>query len=235
MMRSEHPPIPVMHAHLMCTQSDFVIYNQDGEACDRLENLAPITLSTTLTFSDTANDELVKLLMPAQLALKATFYAKQLHPGHDVVLGSVILNTVPGMVSYDVELEIPDLAALGLSPNTTYHIGATLRLGTAPYGVSSFLRGDLEGMQLTIGTPVVNKHTLDESVIDESTEKSMVEEEPSIDELAIEESPDILDDSPDSGDSPEDDTPSANAEGKTSSTDTQKSTSSRRKRTKKTA
>ncbi|MEM9449754.1 MAG: hypothetical protein AAGA75_14595 [Cyanobacteria bacterium P01_E01_bin.6] len=54
-------------------------------------------------------------------------------------------------------LDLPKPEDIGLMNNMTYQVGATVRVGIAPYGTPNVMRGHLNEQCITIGNPVSAK------------------------------------------------------------------------------
>lgn len=223
MTRSNQVSPPTMSTQIVCTVTDIASYNRNREAIAHFKNGESMTLSATVIFSDTAHDALVTMLMSGCLTLKTTFYARQHHSAQERVLGSVMTNTMKNVLSYPLELDLPRPEDLGLVNNMTYQVGATARVGIAPYGTPNVMRGHLNERCITIGNPVSAK----EPAQDSPNELALPEEENTINVHQVRQS-NGLDDDQSSAPAPD------CSEEKEVAT-APKPATSRRKRTKKTA
>ncbi|MGA7932331.1 MAG: hypothetical protein WCA35_02005 [Kovacikia sp.] len=131
-----------------CTVSSLTIANQAGLPQSHLQVGEPIKLQTTITFSDSANSELAKLLMATGLNVRVSFHAKPHQPGREVDLGSTLFSTSEGVLVYPIELEIKEVLAFNLSMSESYQISAIVRVGNSPFCVPSLMRGLIEGPKL---------------------------------------------------------------------------------------
>lgn len=126
---------------LNCTISDLSVGNlQDGVVLSLAQN-EPLYLSVCLTFSDDAKGELVKLLLPMGLAVRATFFAKPAFPGQQIELGEAQFHTSADVLTYTAVVLVDDLAQLRLVADELYQIGVAVRVGGSLLGFPSLMRG----------------------------------------------------------------------------------------------
>ncbi len=141
--------------NLQCTLSNLQASNIQNTTTTQLENCEPFQLSVTITFSDTANGNLINLLLPLGLAIRVNFSARPLSgPGPEIDLGYTTLTTEAGVLTYTPTLKIEGgSASVGLDPDTVYQIKAIARVGHAPFSIPALGRGFINGLDLPIGTP----------------------------------------------------------------------------------
>ncbi len=144
-------------AGLQCTLSELRIGNAQNPANISLEKNDPIQLSLKVTFSDTADGNLVSLLMPLGLTIRVNFSARSYSgPGPEVNLGHAILTTVADVFEYTPTLVISGGAeAVGLDTTAVYQIKALVRVGHAPFSIPTLGRGFINGLDLPVGKPEV--------------------------------------------------------------------------------
>lgn len=125
---------PSFSTSLHCTASELSLEDSNG-----------ITqVSTTLSFSDDVEGHFVELLMPLALAVRVTFLAKPTNPDRPAELGSVVFQTQANQSIYTASLTVSELRKLGLSSTVDYQLSALVRVGNAPLGVPSLMRGYIE-------------------------------------------------------------------------------------------
>ncbi len=144
-------------AGLQCTLSELRIGNVQNAASISIEKNDPIQLSVKVTFSDTADGNLISLLLPLGLTIRVNFSARSYSgPGPEVNLGHAILTTVADVFEYTPTLVISGGAeAAGLDTNAVYQIKAIVRVGHAPFSIPTLGRGFINGLDLPVGKPEV--------------------------------------------------------------------------------
>ncbi|MBW4521332.1 MAG: hypothetical protein KME16_16740 [Scytolyngbya sp. HA4215-MV1] len=133
---------------LHCTLSDLELRSLSGAAIALIPKDESLQLSATLTLGDAVNGELVRLLLPLKLTIRAIFYAKPHSPKPELQLGSVTLQTIADVWQYVPSLTIADPAAIGLLADETYQLGVMVSVGASTIAIPSLMRGYAEGPRL---------------------------------------------------------------------------------------
>lgn len=136
---------PIFSTSLHCTLSDLELRSLSGSPISPGQKETPLQLSAMLTFGDTVNGELVRLLLPLKLTIRAVFYAKPHSPQPELQLGSVTLQTLADVEQYVLSLTIADPAAAGLLEDETYQLGVMVSVGESAIAIPSLVRGYAEG------------------------------------------------------------------------------------------
>ncbi len=133
-----------MTAALECQLSNLTVCSHDFPGAN-LDGCNPFQISVEVNFRDTVNQEFAQILVAAGLTLRTTFHAKFADSNRVLELGSMVLETTPGVLSYTPMLEIEHPSALGLLGDKPYQMGAMVRVGTSSFCIPSLMRGTIEG------------------------------------------------------------------------------------------
>lgn len=139
---------------LSCSIANLRLSDAQGRPISNLSN-QPLQLQVDLFFADSVNGELLRLLLPLGLFARVSFYAEPAAPAAMHHLGDVTLSTTADTASYTVTHPIAHPLALGLQPDQTYQITASVRVGSSPIAIPSILRSYGNGLELagTSATP----------------------------------------------------------------------------------
>jgi hypothetical protein len=140
---------------LQCILSDLSLSSPRSPETDAvLESGQPFRLSVNLSFTDTAEGNLISLLMPQELVIRVNFSARSYSgPGREIDLGYVTLTTATDVFSYTPQLLIQNgPESVGLNPEEAYQIKAIVRVGMAPFASPTLWRGFINGLNLPADT-----------------------------------------------------------------------------------
>jgi hypothetical protein len=135
---------------LNCTIANLSIGNLENGAVVNLAQSEPLYLSVCLTFSDEAKGELVKLLMPSGLTVRATFFAKPNCPSPQIELGEAQFQTRADALTYTAVVLVEDLTPLKSAIADLYQIAVAVRVGGSPLCFPSLMRGYFESAPFTV-------------------------------------------------------------------------------------
>lgn len=111
-----------------CRLSNLIVSTDNGHpsfSATVLQGNQPFSLQVTVEFLGPG----AIALMPLSPAIQVSFYTKPLGPEAGVGLGSLVINTKPGVFTYTPNLTLGSPFSIGLKAKTLYRIGAALRVG----------------------------------------------------------------------------------------------------------
>lgn len=132
----------ILSAQVTCTLSELVICNGADEPIDSLNGKEPFKLQLSLTFGDTAQGNLIQLLLPLGLHIRISFLANPADPTAEVDLGEATFITEAEKLIYEASLLVEPNGKL--SADKVYKLGALVRVGNAPFCIPSLMRGYAE-------------------------------------------------------------------------------------------
>lgn len=90
-------------------------------------------------------------LMPLSLSIQVNFFVEPYGIGCKAELGSTLVTTSAGILTYTPTLAVAQPAAIGLVPEEIYQVTAVLRVGTPNW--PAFITGFTEGLALQTYRP----------------------------------------------------------------------------------
>ena len=113
---------------ISCRLSNLIVSTDNGNpdfSATVLQGNQPFSLQVTVEFSGPG----AIALMPLSPAIQVSFYTKPLGPEAGVDLGSLVINTKPGVFTYTPTLTLGSPFSIGLKAKMLYRLGAALRVG----------------------------------------------------------------------------------------------------------